>query len=195
MGQTSDTNFSKIGFFGGSFDPIHLGHLSLAKQAIQSANLDSLLLCPAYHAPLRAEKPFFSTEIRLKILEQIARDTPQIKVCKLEIEKRMTCFTYNTLKEVQSQHPQSEIIVLLGADQFENLSNWKSNQELVQICKFLVFSRTKTEIIPPDIPELSFQLMQNELLDYSSTKIRNRIKSRQPVKHMLPRAAHKFIHQ
>jgi nicotinate-nucleotide adenylyltransferase len=107
----------------------------------------------------------------------------------------MTCFTYNTLKEVQSQHPQSEIIVLLGADQFENLSNWKSNQELVQICKFLVFSRTKTEIIPPDIPELSFQLMQNELLDYSSTKIRNRIKSRQPVKHMLPRAAHKFIHQ
>jgi nicotinate-nucleotide adenylyltransferase len=193
MEKTTRTIPSRIGFFGGSFDPIHLGHLSLAKQAISMANLDTLLLCPAFHAPLRSEKPFFSPETRLKILEHIAKVTPNIEVCRLEIEKQKTCFTYNTITEIQSQFPESEIMLLLGADQFEHLTRWKYNLELVQICQFLVFSRSKKEINPPNIPGLSYQLMQNDLLDYSSTEIRNRIKSGQNFKHMLPQAAHSFI--
>lgn len=185
----------RIGFFGGSFDPIHIGHISLAQQAIQLARLDTLLLCPAYHAPLRIEKPYFSTKTRLRILEKIAQETPCVEVCKLEIEKQKTCYTYETIKEVQLQYPHSTILLLLGADQFNRLNEWKFHNELAEHCQFLVFSRDVQGVTPPPIPQLSYQLLKNDLIDCSSTEIRKRLQSGKSVNHLIPVAAQPFINQ
>ena len=185
----------RIGFFGGSFDPIHIGHISLAQQAIQLAKLDTLLLCPAYHAPLRIEKPYFSTKTRLRILEKIAQETPCVEVCKLEIEKQKTCYTYETIKEVQLQYPHSTILLLLGADQFNRLNEWKFHNELAEHCQFLVFSRDAQGVTPPPIPQLSYQLVKNDLIDCSSTEIRKRLQSGKSVNHLIPVAAQPFINQ
>ncbi len=185
----------RIGFFGGSFDPIHIGHISLAQQAIELAQLDTLLLCPAFHAPLRTEKPYFSTKTRLKILEKIAQENPGFEICKLEIEKQKTCYTYETVKEVQLQYPDSTILLLLGADQFNRLQEWKFHQELAEHCQFLVFSRNGQEVTPPAIPQLSYQLVKNELIDCSSTEIRKRLKAGRSVDHLIPPAAYPFINQ
>ena len=185
----------RIGFFGGSFDPIHIGHISLAQQAIQLARLDTLLLCPAYHAPLRIEKPYFSTKTRLRILEKIAQETPCVEVCKLEIEKQKTCYTYETIKEVQLQYPHSTILLLLGADQFNRLNEWKFHNELAEHCQFLVFSRDAQGVTPPPIPQLSYQLVKNDLIDCSSTEIRKRLQSGKSVNHLIPVAAQPFINQ
>ncbi len=193
MGEQEQSKTIRIGFFGGSFDPVHIGHISLAEQAIQTAQLDKLLLCPAYHAPLRYEKPFFPPEIRLKILETVAHEYSRMEVCKLEIEKQKTCYTYHTLKEIKEQSPLSEIMVLLGEDQFSQLDKWKFHQDLVQICQFLVFSRSGTGINPPSIPNLSYTLMENELIDCSSTTIRSRIQSGKSVSHLIPEVAYPFV--
>lgn len=195
MAESTKSSSLRIGFFGGSFDPIHIGHISLAQQAIQLARLDTLLLCPAYHAPLRIEKPYFSTKTRLKILEEIAQENPGFEICKLEIEKQKTCYTYETIKEVQLQYPHSTILLLLGADQFNRLNEWKFHQELAEHCQFLVFSRNVQEVTPPQIPQLSYQLVKNELIDCSSTEIRKRLQSGKSVDHLIPSAAYPFINQ
>ena len=195
MAESTKSSSLRIGFFGGSFDPIHIGHISLAQQAIQLARLDTLLLCPAYHAPLRIEKPYFSTKTRLKILEEIVQENPGFEICKLEIEKQKTCYTYETIKEVQLQYPHSDILLLLGADQFNRLNEWKFHQELAEHCQFLVFSRNGQEVTPPQIPQLSYQLVKNELIDCSSTEIRKRLQSGKSVDHLIPSAANPFINQ
>jgi len=190
-----ESKTKRIGFFGGSFDPIHIGHVSIAEQAIKIAKLDTLLFCPAYHAPLRAEKPFFSTHTRLKILEKIVGENPRFEICKLEIDKQKTCFTYETIKEVQLNCPTSEIMIIVGSDQFNRLKEWKFHNELAQHCQFLVFLRTVTEVNPPSIPQLSYKLMENELINCSSTEIRTRLKSGKSVSHMIPPVAFPCIKQ
>jgi len=195
MAESTKSSPPRIGFFGGSFDPIHIGHISLAQQAIQLARLDTLLLCPAFHAPLRIEKPYFSTQTRLRILEKIAQEIPKFKICTLEIEKQKICYTFETIKEVQLQYPDSTILLLLGADQFNRLHEWKFHQELAEHCQFLVFSRNGQEVTPPAIPQLSYQLVKNELIDCSSTEIRKRLKAGRSVDHLIPSAAYPFINQ
>jgi nicotinate-nucleotide adenylyltransferase len=193
MGLHDQSTPLRIGFFGGSFDPVHNGHVSLANQAIEHAQLDRLLICPAFHAPLRPEKPFFSASVRLKIIETVTQLHPRMEICKLEIDKQETCYTYNTIKEIKAQSPRSEIVVLLGEDQFSQLNKWKFHHELVQICQFLVFSRNEDRVIPPSIPDLSYTLMKNELIDCSSTVIRNRIQSGKSVSHLIPDVAHPLV--
>ncbi len=175
----------RIGFFGGSFDPVHVGHISLANQAIEFASIDLLLLCPAFHAPLRSQKPMFPSEFRLQMLQQITKENSKMEVCTLELKKQKTCFTYNTLQEIKSAHPQSELFVLLGADQFEQLEKWKFNQELTKICEFLVFSRSSCEVSIPNLPGLSYHLLKNDLIKISSTQIRNRLQKRKPIDHLV----------
>ena len=195
MGENDQSTPFRIGFFGGSFDPVHNGHVSLAVQAIEHAQLDKLLLCPAFHAPLRPEKPFFSASIRLKILETVAQLHPLIEICKLEIDKQETCYTYHTIREIKAQSPRSEIVVLLGEDQFSQLNKWKFHNELVQICQFLVFSRSGNVVIPPSIPNLFYTLMKNDLIDCSSTVIRKRIQSGKSVSHLIPEVANPLVKQ
>ena len=195
MAESTKSSPPRLGFFGGSFDPIHIGHISLARQAIQLARLDTLLLCPAFHAPLRIEKPYFSTQTRLRILEKIAQEIPQFKICTLEIEKQKICYTFETIKEVQLQYPDSTILLLLGADQFNRLHEWKFHQELAEHCQFLVFSRNGQEVTPPAFPQLSYQLVKNELIDCSSTEIRKCLKAGRSVDHLIPSAAYPFINQ
>ena len=176
----------RVGFFGGSFDPIHLGHLRLAEEAIRFASLNLLLFCPAFHAPLRDEKPFFSSQQRLDMLYRITEHNPRMDVCRIELEKQKTCFTYETLLEVRSRFPDSELFLLLGADQFEQLEKWKFNHELAEICKFLVFSRSDKKVSPPPIKNLRYELMKNELIEISSTQIRDRLKNGKTIDQLVP---------
>jgi nicotinate-nucleotide adenylyltransferase len=195
MVDSSSTHYTKIGFFGGTFDPIHNGHLSLAKQAIDQSGLERLLLCPAYHAPLRSAKPFFEAKDRLCMLEKIADEHPEIEIFPHEISQEEVCFTYDTLLEVRKSYSQQEILLLLGADQFNKLPQWKFIDELAKIVTFLVFSRSSdmTDCEPP-LPEIKFERMNNELIDLSSTTIRQKIRSGQSVMNDIPGPAYDYLH-
>ena len=195
MGKGSQSKTKRLGFFGGSFDPVHIGHISLAKRAIEQAKLDKLLLCPAFHAPLRDQNPFFSPEIRLEILEKVAAEHSKIEICSLEIEKQKVCYTYNTLCEIQRIYPISEIIVLLGADQFNQLEKWKYHTQRAQAFQFCVFARDSSQISPPSIPNLSFNLMQNKLIYCSSTEIRQKLKNRESIESLVPSSVYSIISQ
>jgi nicotinate-nucleotide adenylyltransferase len=193
---SSSTSLPRVGFFGGSFDPIHNGHFSLATQAIEQANLDTLLLCPAYHAPLRAEKPFFQAKDRLAMLEGIARDHAKIQVFPHEVEQGKVCFTHDTLLAVQEEFPKTEILLLLGVDQFAKLPQWKFIDELLKLVTFLVFSRKSDMTSPhPPLPALKFQQMKNDLIDLSSTLIRQKIQNGKSIRNDIPKPAYNYLNQ
>ena len=183
----------RIGFFGGSFDPIHNGHLSLARQAIEHASLDKLLLCPAHHAPLRPEKPFFEAADRLGILESICEDDPKIEGFPHEILQAKVCYTRDTILEIRKRFPQSEILLLVGNDQFQKLPQWKFIGELTLLVTFLVFSRNGHPADPPPLDHLDYQMMNNTCIDLSSTTIRSRIESGLPVKELMPKEAYRYL--
>ena len=194
MLDSSSISLPRIGFFGGSFDPIHNGHLSLATQAIEQASLDTLLLCPAHHAPLRCEKPFFKAEDRLAMLEKIAREHAKIEVFPNEILQGKVCYTRDTLLEVANKFPEAEILLLLGADQFAKLPQWKFIDELVKLVTFLVFSRSSDMISrEPPLPEIKFERMNNELIDLSSTLVRKKIQNGQSAKNDIPGPAYDYL--
>ena len=194
MLDPSSTSLPRVGFFGGSFDPIHNGHLFLATQAIEQAGLDTLLLCPAYHAPLRPEKPFFKAGDRLAMLEKIAREHAKIEVFPHEILQGKVCFTRDTLLEVAENFPGTEILLLLGADQFAKLPQWKFIDELVKLVTFLVFSRASDMISrEPPLPKIKFERMNNELIDLSSTLVRKKIQNGQSVKNDIPGPAYDYL--
>jgi len=194
MVDSSSTHNPRIGFFGGSFDPIHNGHLSLAKQAIVQADLEILLLCPAYHAPLRPSKPFFKAEDRLGMLEKVAGEHSKLKVFAHEISQQKVCFTYHTLLEVGKKYSQRELFLLLGADQFSKLPQWKFIDELVQIVTFLVFSRSSDmPLSKAPLPEIKFEQMNNELIDLSSTTVRQKIQRGQSIRNDVPGPAYEYL--
>ena len=195
MGKDFQSKTNRLGFFGGSFDPVHIGHITLAKQAIKQIKLDKLLLCPAFLAPLRTQNPFFSSDTRLELLEKVADEHSSIEICSLEIEKQKVCYTYNTLCEIQKIYPTSEIIVLLGADQFNQLDKWKYHTQLAQAFQFCVFARDSSQISPPSIPNLSFKLMQNKLINCSSTEIREKLKNGASIKSLVPASVYSIISQ
>ena len=123
----------RVGFFGGSFDPIHLGHLRLAEEAIRFASLNLLLFCPAFHAPLRDEKPFFSSQQRLDMLYRITEHNPRMDVCRIELEKQKTCFTYETLwKSV----PVSQTLNSSSSLVLTNLNSLKNGNLTMSLLKF-----------------------------------------------------------
>ncbi len=194
MVDSLSTHSPKIGFFGGSFDPMHNGHLSLAKQAIAQTGLETLLLCPAYHAPLRSAPPFFEADHRLAMLEWVIREHPKLKVFPHEISQQKVCFTYETLLEVRKKYSQSEIHLLLGADQFHKLDQWKFIEELARIVTFLVFSRPSDMTLrEPPLSEIRFERMDNELIDLSSTTIRQKIQSGQSVRKDIPGPVFEYL--
>ena len=190
------TSLPRIGFFGGSFDPIHNGHLCLATQAIEEAALETLLLCPAYHAPLRSQKPFFKAGDRLAMLERIALEHTRIEVFPHEILQGKVCFTRDTLLEVAKKFPGAEILLLLGADQFAKLPQWKFIDELVSMVTFLVFSRSSDKMTSlPPLPEMKFERLNNELIDLSSTTIRDKIRNGRSVRNDVPQPAYDYLEQ
>jgi nicotinate-nucleotide adenylyltransferase len=101
----------------------------------------------------------------------------------------------DTLCEVQRIYPTSEIIVLLGADQFNQLEKWKYHTQLAQAFQFCVFARDSSQISPPSIPNLSFNLMQNKLIHCSSSEIRENLKNGKSIKNLVPSSVYSIISQ
>lgn len=184
----------RLAFFGGTFDPLHNGHLMLIEETLRRKEIDSLLLCPAYQAPLRESQTLFSGHSRLEMVQAISRRNSKIQAFDHEIRSGKTCFTYETLLEVKKSFPQHEISLLLGADQFNRLSFWKYLDLLVPMVHFLIFNREGNSLAPPTCQSsVKYSVMENPIIDISSTEIRELLKNKQPISHLVPEEINSII--
>ena len=186
MPLSSESKASKIGFFGGTFDPPHNGHLTLVRMALDKFNLDQLLISPTFITPLRDNSTFFHHQQRLEMARRLANLHPKANIFDYEISNERLSYTYETVLEVRRKFPDSDIHLLIGFDQFAKLSKWKFLAELSEEVHFLVFARDQTQ--PPRPPEISirYSLIKNPLIDISSSVIKSRMRDGKSIKELVP---------
>ena len=137
--QTSSK--ARLGFFGGSFDPIHEGHLSVALATIRKFELQKVLLCPAYFAPLRTKKPFFSSKDRLAMVEAVSPKAFPIGTFDDEILSGKLVTLMIPFNEVNKKFPDYEVFLMIGDDQYDKFEKWKFHQNILKEFQIIVFNR------------------------------------------------------
>jgi nicotinate-nucleotide adenylyltransferase len=183
----------KLGFFGGSFDPVHNGHLAIAHAALKKG-LDKLFWVPAYHSPLKTHAPQASNADRLSMLELAIAPYPQMEILPWEILTPTKSYTIDTLLRAQSYFQGAELIWLLGEDQFHNLNHWKAIEALSEVATFWVYPRQGTPSTPPPPLNLKFHYLEGDFWDVSSSEIRQNIKDPAFLEKNLPPAVFMYIH-
>ena len=196
MAQNFTDKTAKLGFFGGSFDPIHQGHLSVALAALEKFDLRKILLCPAFFAPLRKEKPLFSAEHRLAMVESVAREHTSLSTFDHEIRSSRTCYTYETLKTVQQLYPNEQVFLMLGDDQLNKFDQWKFHRLIVEEFPMIVFNReqpSEEKVLNENFTNSRIHYLDNPLFPHSSTEIRNRITQQLDISNLVSNSVHSYM--
>lgn len=169
----------RIGIFGGSFDPPHIGHIQAAKTAAQVLNLDKLLLMPVCTPPHKGTG-LVDGQHRLQMLRIACQEEPDLQVCDLEMVRGGISYTYETVAQVRAQYPEAELFLLLGSDMFLSLQNWKFPEKILADASLGVFYRgEKDETAKVQEQKALLEaaghavyLIENEVVDISSTQLR-----------------------
>lgn len=164
-----------IGIFGGSFDPIHNGHLNLARYALEHAGLDAVWLMVAPQNPLKSHSPVASDDQRLQMARLAVEDCPDIEVSDFEFSLPKPSFTWLTLSRLRSAYPSHSFKLIIGGDNWKGFSNWKNPDLILREFGVIVYPRPGLEIPPPP-PGVSI-LSGAPQMPVSSTQIRNFLKN------------------
>ena len=171
----------RIGIYGGTFNPPHIGHLEAAKQAVSNLKLDRLLMVPANIAPHKVLPPNSPTAMqRLSMLRIAAADCPQIEISDVELCREGVSYTWQTIRALRQQHPDAELILIMGTDMFLSFRNWKNPEAILEDASLAVFYRgdrnehTAVEAEKAYWEEKGIQvrLVQNDVINISSTQMR-----------------------
>ncbi|MBR2563507.1 MAG: nicotinate-nucleotide adenylyltransferase [Paenibacillus sp.] len=185
----------KIGIMGGTFDPIHMGHLLAAEAARDSHALDEIWFMPS-HVPPHKPEAGATGQQRLEMTEAAVKDTPQYEVLGIEMELGGVSYTIDTMRELWRRHPEHEFFFIIGADMVNYLPKWEEIEELVSKMTFIGVGRPGFQLHLDDLPEtLQDRVLMAEmpLVDISSTAIRRRLAKGHSVRFMIPDAVHHYI--
>jgi nicotinate-nucleotide adenylyltransferase len=169
----------KIGLYGGSFDPIHNGHLILARDAMERLELDKVIFLPARISPHKLDRPPAPPEARCQMLSAAIVDEPRFKMDPCEIEREGPSFTIDTVQSLQSQYPDAKLYYFVGDDNLPELESWKDSAKLRAAAQFVVLSRA-------GMPFLSEFPTITRHVEISSTEIRKRVARGLSVRYMVP---------
>ena len=171
----------RIGIYGGTFNPPHIGHLQAAKQAITSLNLDRLLLIPdriAPHKEIPSGSP--TPQQRMDMLRIAAENSPGLEVSDIELRREGVSYTYLTVEELKKQHPDAELVLLMGTDMFLSFHTWKHPEKILENASLGIFCRgekgeraaieaRKAEM---EAEGACVELVNNDVIHISSTQMR-----------------------
>ena len=215
--RNSTTN--KSGILGGTFDPVTLGHLSLARNVQEALKLDRVLFIPAWRSPHKQNLPITEASHRSNMLKEALASFPDFEISTLELDKKEVSYTINTLIALQSQYPDTEWYLILGMDTFQDFATWKNVEEILQRAHLAVATRPgySNNLTPKPLAEAlpySYQLEQQangvqsylcpetgktlvfcdiDPQDISSKKIRETVKAGLSAKKMLPPEVERYI--
>jgi nicotinate-nucleotide adenylyltransferase len=178
----------KIGILGGTFDPVHNGHLILARDAFEQLNLDSLIFIPAAISPHKLQEQPAAPEIRLEMLRAAIEGEPQFCLDALELERPAPSYTVDTIEALKAREPEAEFIFLIGEDNVAQLSSWHRFADLSKLVQFAVLDRSGLKTTHP-YPTI------RRHLDISASDIRNRVARGQSIRYLVPPAVEKIIRE
>jgi len=198
----------KIGIMGGTFNPIHYGHLVTAEEALSQFNLDRVIFIPTGQPPHKTTCKLASPEDRYMMTVMATASNSRFFVSRIEIERRGKSYTIDTLKELKFTYGESATFYFItGADAILEILTWKNPEEIIAMCKFIAATRpgynlSRIEELKkklfgsntnPQVTKESIFIMEIPALAISSTDIRERIKTNRPIKYLLPESVCNYL--
>ena len=193
----------RIGLLGGTFDPIHIGHLLLAVHSYEELDLDRVIFIPARMPPHKGQ-PTVSAEQRLEMVRLAVSNDERFLVCDCELSRTTPSYTIDTVKELQqSLGSETKLSWLIGSDMLEDLPNWREVNKLVDMIDIVVvqragqpsadFSTLRPSLTAEQINRIQGQAINVSLIDISSTLVRERIAQGLSLRYFLPESVEKYI--
>ena len=191
----------RIGVFGGTFDPIHFGHLTVARSVQSTLDLAKVVFVPAGQPWLKAEMLVSPATDRVEMVRLAIRRQKAFELCTIEADKPGPSYTVDTVETLQKQSgPEAELFFLLGSDALVDLPKWKEPQRLVQLCRLAAFARPGWKLpdlraLEKTVPGVADRAVFVEVpqVDISATEIRRRRGEGRPIRRMVPRAVEEYI--
>ena len=173
----------RLGLMGGTFDPIHHGHLVAADEARYAFNLDRVLFIPTGH-PWMKGGHVASAEERYEMTLLATRDNPAFEVSRIEIDRDGPTYTVDTLRELHANEPDADLFFITGADAILDILSWKDPDEAMELATFVAVTRPGYEL--ERLPRDEIKILEIPALAISSTDIRRRVAEGRPIRYLLP---------
>jgi len=181
----------RLGVYGGTFDPPHLGHLVAASDACAALALDRLLWVPSAVHPFKAGRVRTPPELRLEMVRAAIAGDPRFAADDLELRRGGPSYTVDTLRELRARHPQAELFFLTGADNLAELPAWREPDEVVRLARLVVVTREGGRLPPDaDFPAREVRVTR---VDVSSTEVRRRAAAGETIRYLVPDAVRALI--
>lgn len=195
----------RLGIFGGSFDPVHYGHLLLAETCREACSLDEVWFVPNAQPPHKRAAALTPVRQRLEMLELALADAPGLRVSAIEADRPGLSYTVETLDQLRRQQPNTELFFLMGADSLQDLPTWREPERICQLATLLIVGRPGMPVPDLSILERYLDARQVEavrrhyvempLIALSSTDVRQRVRHAQSIRFRTPRAVQEYIVQ
>jgi len=175
----------RIGIFGGSFNPIHKGHVAIAQSVLKSSLVDEVWLMVSPRNPLKEENSLMPDRLRLQMARRAVKDLPGVKACDFEFHLPKPSYTYITLRRLREAYPDHQFTLVMGADNWQRLSLWRNHEELLANYPIIVYPRKDSPIDTSALPP-TVHYVEMPLYNISSTQIREALARGEDVSEFVP---------
>ena len=197
--DSNAVNLHKLGIMGGTFDPIHLGHLKVAEVAQSRFSLEKVVFVPASCPPHKSIKDITPFEHRYEMVNLAINDIPHLESSRIEMEISCPCYAGDTIRAFKERYGKDwQIYFITGLDIFQNIMDWDRSRTYPGLCQFIAATRpgyNREEIeksVPVDfLPYIT--ILEEPRLSISSTEIRSRVKAQKPIDEMVPESVRDYI--
>jgi len=176
---------NRVGLYGGSFDPVHLGHLLVAEAALEEFCLDRLVVIPAAQSPFKPTSTPSDPNLRLRMLRLAFAGVTRVQIDDQEIRRGGVSYSVDTAAEFARRYPGTTLCWLIGADHVRSLPAWRDAQQLAELVEFVVIPRPGVETAPPP-PGFRLHFLRGFPLALSASEIRARAQSGRSLRHLVP---------
>ena len=182
-----------IGIMGGTFDPIHHGHLVAANEAMNVFGLDKVIFVPAAMQPFKAGRRVTSAEHRYLMTVIATASNPRFDVSRVDIDRGGTTYTIDTLTDLSQQESDADLYFITGADALEQIARWKDADRLFEMAHFIGVTRPGHVLSASGLPRASVSLLEVPAMAISSTDCRERVRAGNPAWYLVPDGVVQYI--
>jgi len=193
----------RLGLFGGSFDPVHYGHLLLAECCREQCRLDAVWFLPAAVPPHKQDRELTPAAARIEMLELVIAGNPAFSVCRCETDRGGVNYTVDTLAHIRDEDPSRELFLLLGADMLADLPHWRNAARVCELavpvavrrpgCGTIEFDGLREIASPERIELVRCHQVEMPEIGISGTDLRRRVRSGRSIRYQVPRAVEMYI--
>ena len=191
----------RIGILGGTFNPVHTGHLIIAQHALEQVALDTVVFVPCANPYHKATDDLAEAGHRLAMLETAVSEDPRFEVSRADIDRGGDSYSVDTVADTRRRHPDARIEFIIGTDSLLELHTWKNVYDLLESCPFITMARPgfrvedpgQLHLRPPWPEKLLGNVMMGRVIDISSSEIRRRVREGKSIRYLVPEGVEGYI--